>query len=203
MAKKLLADNNVDIGDEPLPPFREMNEAVTRLKGVVENPQDLYGDIDSALRKLKAEGLPIPKPLRQLAQISDFRLIVTLTPDDLLAQALLAENRAVNEVVHSPKLPTSEGVDLPSDWQQPGGPVQLLYLFGKARPTPLFSIHDEDVLEYAHNVIARGSHAPTAFLGATAGPQPAADRLQLPRLDEPLHAARHAQGAPGRPEGRA
>ncbi|MBE0625481.1 MAG: toll/interleukin-1 receptor domain-containing protein [Burkholderiales bacterium] len=166
VATQLLADYGVDIGDEQLPPFRELNDAVTRLKGVVENPQDLYGDIDSALRKLKAEGLPIPKPLQQLARISDFRLIVTLTPDDLLAQALMAENRAVNEVVHSPKLPTSEGADLPTDWQRPGGPVQLLYLFGKARPTPLFSIHDEDVLEYAHNVIARGSHAPTAFLGA-------------------------------------
>jgi TIR domain/SIR2-like domain len=166
VAKKLLADYGVT-GGEPLPPFREVNEAVTRLKGVVENPQDLYGDIDNALRKFKAEGLPIPKPLRQLAQISDFRLFVTLTPDDLLAQALQAENRAVNEVVHSPKLPTTQGADLPSDWQQqPGGPVQLLYLFGKARPTPLFSIHDEDVLEYAHNIIARGSHAPTAFLGA-------------------------------------
>ena len=44
--------------------------------------------------------------------------------------------------------------------------MQLLYLFGKSRPTPLYSIHDEDVLEYAHNVIARGSHAPTSFLGA-------------------------------------
>ncbi len=46
------------------------------------------------------------------------------------------------------------------------GVVQVLYLFGKARPTPLFAIHDEDVLEYAHNIIADGSHAPTAFLGA-------------------------------------
>jgi hypothetical protein len=55
---------------------------------------------------------------------------------------------------------------LPVDWQRPGGGVQLLYLFGKARPSPLFAIHDEDLLEYAHNVIAGGSHAPKAFLGA-------------------------------------
>lgn len=166
VAKMVLAAYDVDIGDEVLPPFREVNEAVTRLKGKVDNPQDLYGDINSAFRKLRAEGVEIPKPLRQLAEISDFRLIVTLTPDDLMAQALQARNRSVNEVVHSPKLPTSEGADLPADWQESGGPVQLLYLFGKARPTPLFSIHDEDVLEYAHNIISRGSHAPTAFLGA-------------------------------------
>jgi hypothetical protein len=163
VARKLLANYEVDIGDEELPPFRELNDAVRRLKGVVENPQDLYGDIDSVLRGFR---FALPKPLMQLAEMADFRLIVTLTPDDLLARALAARNRAVSEVVHSPKLPTSEGVDLPPEWRQPGAPVQLLYLFGKSRPTPLFAIHDEDVLEYAHNVIARGSHAPTAFLGA-------------------------------------
>lgn len=169
VARKLLADNDVDVGDDTLPPFRELNEAVTRVKGVLKNPQDLqnlYGDIDSVLCELKAEGIAIPRPLQQLAQIKDFRLMVTLTPDDLLAQALLAANRAVNEVVHSPKLPTSEIADLPKDWDEPGRPVQLLYLFGKARPTPLFAIHDEDVLEYAHNVIVGGSNAPPAFLGA-------------------------------------
>ena len=68
--------------------------------------------------------------------------------------------------MHSPKLPTDQGADLPADWAAPGTAVQLLYLFGKARPSPLFSIHDEDLLEYAHNVIAGGSHAPKAFLGA-------------------------------------
>lgn len=166
VARELLASYDIDLGDEVLPKFRELNEAVTRLKGKVENPQDLYGDINSAFRKLRGDGIRVPTALAQLAEITDFQLYVTLTPDDLLAQALQARNRAVNEIVHSPKLPTSEGADLPAEWRAPGGPVQLLYLFGKARPTPLFSIHDEDVLEYAHNIISRGSHAPTAFLGA-------------------------------------
>ena len=167
VARKLLADNGVVLVDETLPPFRELNAAVTHLKGVLkpQKVQDLYGDVDSALNELKAEGLAIPKPLQQLAKITDFRLMVTLTPDDLLLRALQAEKRAVNEVVHSPKLPTSERSDL-GDWSQPGSPVQLLYLFGKARPTPLFAIHDEDFLEYAHNIIAHGSHAPDNFLGA-------------------------------------
>jgi hypothetical protein len=40
----------------------------------------------------------------------------------------------------------------------------LLYLLGKSRPVPIFAIHDEDVLEYAHNVIARGSQVPIAFV---------------------------------------
>src|SRR4030095_7172482 len=45
------------------------------------------------------------------------------------------------------------------------GPVELLYLFGKSRPTPLFALHDEDLLEYAHNIISGGSHAPQKFWG--------------------------------------
>jgi hypothetical protein len=43
--------------------------------------------------------------------------------------------------------------------------VHLLYLFGKSRANPLYAIHDEDMLEYAHNVIV-GSNTPKAFLGA-------------------------------------
>ncbi|CAD5373487.1 TIR domain-containing protein [Rubrivivax sp. A210] len=165
VAAKLLADYEIALPPGGLTPYRELNEAVSLLKGTADM-QDLYGDIHLAMRDLRKQGLQVPAPMQQLAQISDFRLLVTLTPDDLLLQALQAEGRAVNEVVHSPKLPTSEGSDLPLDWQEKGGATQLLYLFGKARPTPLFAIHDEDVLEYAHNVIARGSHAPTAFLGA-------------------------------------
>lgn len=165
VARRLLSDYDIDLPDDALPPFRELNEAIRVLKPKLRNPQDLYGDIHGALRELQGNGFQIPTALHQLAQITDFRLMVTLTPDDLMGQALLAENRGVNEVVHSPKLPTSERTDL-GDWKQPGSPLQLLYLFGKARPTPLFAIHEEDFLEYAHNIIARGSHAPSEFLGA-------------------------------------
>jgi hypothetical protein len=40
-----------------------------------------------------------------------------------------------------------------------------LYLFGKAQSTPVFAIHDEDTLEYAHNLLSRGSNVPLRFLG--------------------------------------
>jgi hypothetical protein len=178
VARRLLADYDMDIGDESLPPFRELSDVATRLKGKLRNPQDLYGDVDSAFKVIgmlehrdRAEGevVAIPKPLQQLAQIVDFRVMVTLTPDDMLARALKSANRAVHEVVHSPRLPTSEVGDLQvvdlADLRRRGGPVELLYLFGKSRPTPLFAIHDEDLLEYAHNIIASGSHAPKKFMG--------------------------------------
>ena len=89
VARRLLADYDMDIGDEPLPPFRELSEVATRLKGKLKNPQDLYGDVDSAFKligmledsdRAKAgEVVAIPKPLHQLAQITDFHVMVTLT----------------------------------------------------------------------------------------------------------------------------
>ena len=163
IAERLLSQYEVEIDLNKLPPFRELDAAVSELKAVT-NPQDLYADVHAIMRELTAGDAAIPAPIRQLAQITDFRLFVTLTPDDLLARSL-RQQRAVNEIVHSPKLPTSEGRDLPADWHTRPGEVQLLYLFGKSRATPMFAIHDEDILEYAHNLIARGSQVPTAFFG--------------------------------------
>jgi hypothetical protein len=169
LAQRLLSwhegEDSADAGAAPLPPFRELHEAVSRLKPRV-NLQDLYGDVHAALQELTAgeDDAVIPLPLRQLAEISDFRLLVTLTPDELLARAL-RRHRAVQDIVHSPRLPTSEGRDLVTGWQERAGEAQLLYLFGKSRPAPMFALHDEDVLEYAHNIIARGGHVPAAFLG--------------------------------------
>jgi len=167
IAKRLLVDCEKP-ADAPLPRFRELNEAVSMLRGS-KNTQELYDYVHDAIRSVlcppePAERPPIPKAIQHLAQISGFRLYVTLTPDDLLAQSL-RERCAVNEIIHSPNLPTSEGKDLPSDWKTRAGEVQLLYLFGKSRSAPMFAVHDEDLLEYAHNVIAHGSQVPTAFLG--------------------------------------
>lgn len=162
VARQLLEFYGGDVGNNPLPTYHELNEAVTRLKR--DHPiQDLYGDIHDAIEKLapKSEAA-IPEPVKHIAAITHFRLFVTLTPDDLLARSLRTRC-AVNEIVHSPYLPTSEGVDLPTDWLSRQGEVYLLYLFGKARPAPMFAIHDEDILEYVHNIIARGSHVPLKF----------------------------------------
>ncbi len=151
---------------DPLPPFRELNELVARLKVIVDalELQELYEYVHHAIRDVTSRGeFAIPAPVRQLSEIADFRLFVTLTPDDLLARSL-RHRCAVQEVVHSPNLPTSEGRDLPRDWNETPGEVHVLYLFGKERSAPMFAIHDEDLLEYAHNVITRGSHVPSGFL---------------------------------------
>ncbi|MEQ1719761.1 MAG: hypothetical protein ABL887_01450 [Nitrosomonas sp.] len=162
IARQLLKFYDDNIGSDALPPCHELNAVVTRLKQ--NHPiQDLYGDIHDAIEKLMPKNeADIPQSVRQIAAITHFRLFVTLTPDDLLARSLRTRC-AVNEIIHSPYLPTSEGSDLPTDWLSRPGEVHLLYLFGKSRPAPMYAIHDEDILEYVHNIIARGSHVPVKF----------------------------------------
>ena len=155
-----------DCGEDPaaidLPPFREMNQAIAHLKKTID-AQDLYDYVNDAISALTKPGAcDIPPAIGQLAAISDFRLFVTLTPDDLLARAL-RRRCAVNELVHAPNLPPSESKDLPPDWNTRAGEVQVLYLFGKSRSAPMFAIHDEDVLEYAHNLMVYGGRI-KAFL---------------------------------------
>lgn len=164
IATHLLRKRGKPPDDNPLPPLRELSEAVSRLNGTV-NAQDLYDYVHKAIQDVTgAPGFTVPAPLRQLAEIADFRLFVTLTPDDLLERTL-ARRCSVNTIVHSPNLPTSEVKDLARDWNSRPGEVHLLYLFGKSRCAPMFAIHDEDMLEYAHNLIAHGGQVLSTFLG--------------------------------------
>ena len=167
IARRLLEDCGKS-ADAPLTTFRELHEAVSLVGSIIQG-QELYDRVNDAICSVihsrpPAPQPPIPAPIRQLAQIADFRLYVTLTPDDFLVESL-KRRCAVNEIIHAPNLATSDGKDLPSDWKTRAGVVQVLYLFGKACTLPNFVIHDEDVLEYAHNVIAHGSQVPKAFLG--------------------------------------
>jgi hypothetical protein len=142
VAQQVLSNHGQDPGDPPLPPFHELNEAVTRLRRSGANLQELYGDVDDAIRKVTtSDDFVIPTPIRLLSGITDFRLFVTLTPDDLLLCSLRSRC-AVNEIIHAPKLPTSHRRDLPLDWMSRPGEVQLLYLLGKSSSTPTFAILD-------------------------------------------------------------
>jgi hypothetical protein len=163
IASSLLRSYGRDVDKVSLTPFRELNDAVSHLKGSVDL-QELYFRVHSAIREVTAaKSFVIPEPIRQLSEIADFRVLVTLTPDDLLARSLRMRCE-VNEIVHSPNLPDTEESDLPRDWRSRPGIAYVLYLFGKSRTVPMFAIHEEDVLEYAHNMITRTLHVPTAFL---------------------------------------
>lgn len=165
IARHLLKQYGIASDDTQLTPYNALNDAVIKVRSIQDyDLQDLYADIHEAITQLTTgPDACIPEPVRQIAAITSFRLFITLTPDDQLFRCL-RERGTVNEIIYSPYLPTSEGSDLPSDWQSRHGEAQLLYLFGKSRAGPMFAVHDEDFLEYVHNIIARGSHVPIRFL---------------------------------------
>ena len=168
VAEKLLTLHDVALGEwPPLRPFRELNAAVSRILALGQvKVQALYVDVADLFAEVAADTAAVPTAVQKLAEITDFRLFVTMTCDTMLTDCL-RQRRAVREIVHAPKLPSDEWHDLPSDWgSRPGNEAYVLYMFGKARAAPVFAIHDEDVLEYAHNVIARGSNVPVNFLKA-------------------------------------
>lgn len=168
VAERLLALHDIPTSQwPPMPPFRELNAAVSHIlaQGRVK-AQALYVDTADLFCEAVQEPAVLPAALRQLAAITDFRLFVTMTCDTMLADCL-RQQRTVREVIHAPKLPSDEWQDLPPDWTtRAGNEAHLLYMFGKARAAPVFAIHDEDALEYAHNVMARGSNVPVNFLKA-------------------------------------
>jgi hypothetical protein len=166
-ACRLLGRHEIPNASWPtLPLFRELNAAVSHLIGLGKNTQHLYADVSAIFEAISSDPAMLPKPVRQLAEITDFRLFVTMTCDTLLATAL-RKSRVVREIVHAPKVPSDEWEDLPTDWKsRHGNEASVLYLFGKARASPTYAIHDEDVLEYAHNVMARGSNVPVNYLKA-------------------------------------
>lgn len=148
-----------------LPPFREINEVVSHLKGEGGNLVDLCDDVREGIREvINARDFTIPEPIVQLAAVASFRFFVTLTPDDLLVRCL-KRRCPVNEIIHSLDPVEGEENDLPNDWKARQGEVNVLYLFGKAPAESTFAIHDEDVLEYAHKVIIDGRLTLGRFLG--------------------------------------
>jgi hypothetical protein len=166
VAARLLSNYGLQVEAAELPAFLPVSHVVDRLRRQAgATLQDLYTDLHDAMEEVSDEfGADLPLALRQLAEVSDFRLYVQTMPDDLLARCLRRRG-GLCEVVHAPKLPTSEWHDLPADWDRRPDTVNLLYVFGKSRAAPVYAIHEEDVLEYSHNLISRGSQVPVNFIG--------------------------------------
>jgi hypothetical protein len=128
--------------------YGSLYEAVRHLEAAGHPVEPLYNRIYWILNDLLTDQA-IPEPLRQLAEITDFNLFVSTTPDDLLVRALnhqrYGNHSTTREIQFSPNKPA----DLPESYQMADPAV--FYLFGKAAPVPfVFAIHDEDALEFCY-----------------------------------------------------
>lgn len=110
-------------------------------------------DIYSALKSILSgpDGLPIPRPLLDLAGIRPLRLFVSTTFDPLLARAIdqvRFGGAAKTEVfAYSP----NAGEDLRAPVAQLERPA-VFHLFGKVSAVPDYAVTDEDVLEFVHSL---------------------------------------------------
>jgi TIR domain/SIR2-like domain len=136
----------------------DLLDSVGRLR-LSRNVDDrlLHDHVCNAIEQAVAMlGGKLPDALVQLAEIDDFDFLVTLAPDGLLGRALRQRGkRVLLEVEHAPRLPDARR--LPPDWAPRAGETSLFYLFGKA-DSEHFAIHEEDLVEYAHQLL-RSQHA--------------------------------------------
>jgi hypothetical protein len=159
MAGRIVVGDGTSADDAavPLRPNHELNDAVCAL---VQNGrrrvQDLYRPIHDLYKQWsETSAAAATQPLRALASVAGFRVFVSVTPDDLLARAIDAERHGgvakTEHIVFAPKLASGTLGDLPET--PSSGYTAVAYLFGRMSPSPfVFAIHDEDTLEFLHNL---------------------------------------------------
>ncbi len=144
----------------------ELNDAVSELSRRGRRVADLYRPINDLLRGLLGAEPAIPDPLRGLGCITDFRLFVTTTFDDLLARAIDAMRTDLgpptDQIAYAPNLPGDRAHDLPD--VTPTNYRAVFHLFGRASPSPFFAIDDEDVLEFIYSLQAEQGGRPERML---------------------------------------
>jgi hypothetical protein len=156
-----LADNEVILRKH-----LELNDAVSALSHRGRRVADLYRPINDLLHSLLGAAPAIPEALRKLGLITDFRLFVTTTFDDLLARAVDAARPNLgpptDQIAYAPNLPGDRAHDLPE--MTPTNYRAVFYLFGRASPSPFFAIDDEDVLEFIYSLQAEQGGRPQRML---------------------------------------
>lgn len=106
--------------------------------------EEVYPRIRNLLKELAP---PIPEPLRQLARIRHFNLIVTTTFDTLIEQALDEERHGGSARTLSLAYAPNHNQDLPSDARNAAVPT-VFHLLGRISASPDFVITEEDTLEF-------------------------------------------------------
>lgn len=142
LAEKLAARLAVDLA--PLPRPLTLNDVVCAYLGARGRREEAYARLRSVMRE--AAFAP-PLPLRQLAQITDFNLYVTMTFDPLLEQAINAERfggaASTDVLAYAP----NRVADLPVERDDLQRPV-VYHLLGRLSASPTYVLSDEDMLEF-------------------------------------------------------
>lgn len=135
-------------GERTASPWRLHRAVAQILAGGAVKGERLRRSVSVALREQARHitGAPL---LDRLARLDAFDLVVTLTPDDLLAEALQravgVDAVAIGE--YSPSADSSLPVDIP---RARAGTRRLFYVLGRGASGTRVAIHEEDALEYLY-----------------------------------------------------
>jgi hypothetical protein len=127
-----------------LPAERPLNYVVCQLLRLAKDRDSICDDIYQIMKEANFQP---SKPLRQLAEITDFNLFVSTTFDWLLEKAInevrFGNTQGTSSIAYSP----NRVVDLPSTKAKLARPT-VFYLMGKLSANPSYVISDEDLLEH-------------------------------------------------------
>ncbi len=142
IAERLAAKLGVDVSRLPSP--YTINDVVCWYLSTHGRREDTYVRVRAVLREAT---FPVPRALRQLAEIADFDLFVTTTFDGFLEQAInevrFAGAQSTEVIAYVP----NRVADLPSERELLQRPV-VYHLLGKVSASPNYVISDEDLLEF-------------------------------------------------------
>ena len=158
VAEKLLQDHGLptDLLDAPGPMWMLHRAASILMERKGCSTDELRPMIDDAIQELQAHCHPGPDSLmrpsgalRELARLDCFRLILSLTPDDLLPAALreAQPGSLLDMAGYSPNLDLESGwpIDVPSYTK---GRLRYYQLLGRIGSVGDFAVHEEDTLEH-------------------------------------------------------
>jgi hypothetical protein len=141
VARRLALIYNLPVDN--LPAERALNYVVCQLTRL---RKDRFAICDDIFQIMKEGAFRPSKPLRQLAEITDFNLYVSTTFDSLLEKAInevrFGNASGTSSIAYSPKRVD----DLPSSKDKLAKPT-VYYLMGKLSATGAYVISDEDLLE--------------------------------------------------------
>jgi hypothetical protein len=95
--------------------------------------------------------MPIPDPLRLLAQIPAFRLFITTTFDPWMEQAINEERFGGLAQTIPIAFDPEHSPDITPEQLRSGRPI-VFQLFGRICSTPHYAVTEEDMLEYLHHL---------------------------------------------------
>ncbi|MGH8214564.1 MAG: toll/interleukin-1 receptor domain-containing protein [Rhodanobacteraceae bacterium] len=142
LAEKLAARLSVDPVGLPQP--LTLNDVMCSYLGQHGRREEAYTRLRSIMRELHFEP---PRPLRQLAQITDFDLFVTTTFDPLLENAVNLERYGGQPGAEVIAYTPNRVADLPAERADLSRTV-VYHLLGRLSASPTYVLSDEDMLEF-------------------------------------------------------